>query len=136
MNTSDVTIFAKYPYLFKAELGMLKDVKVKINVEINHSPRFCKARSVPYRMKEKVDTQLDKMVEQGVLIPVQYSDYASPIVSALKQDRTVRICADYKQTVNTITSTDSYPIPDINESEHPVSFASRSLSNAEKITPS
>ena len=47
MNTSDVNIFAKYPNLFKAELGMLKDVKVKINVEINHSPRFCKARSVP-----------------------------------------------------------------------------------------
>ena len=28
MNTSDVNIFAKYPNLFKAELGMLKDVKV------------------------------------------------------------------------------------------------------------
>ena len=42
MNTSDdVNIFAKYPdLLFKAELGMLKDVKVKIKVEINHSPRF------------------------------------------------------------------------------------------------
>ena len=104
MNTSDVNIFAKYPDLFKAELGMLKDVKVKINVEINHSPRFCKMRSVPYSMKEKVDTQLDKIVEQGVLIPVQYLDYASPIVSVLKQDGTVRICADYKQTVNTITS--------------------------------
>ena len=51
---------------------MLKDVRVKINVEINHSPRFCKSRSVPYSMKEKVDTQLDKMVEQGVLVPVQY----------------------------------------------------------------
>ena len=114
LNTSDVNIFAKYPNLFKAELGMLKDVKVKINVEINHSSWFCKARSVPYSMKEKVDTQLDKMIEQGVLIPVQYSDYTSPIISVLKQDGTVRICADYKQTVNTITSTDSYPIPDIN----------------------
>ena len=80
MNTSDVNIFAKYPDLFKSELGMLKDVKVKNNVEINHSPRFCKARSVPYSMKEKVDTQLDNMVEQGVLMPVQYSDYASAIL--------------------------------------------------------
>ena len=66
-------------------------------------------------MKVKVDTQLDKMVEQGVLIPVQYSDYASPIVSVLKKDGTVRICADYKQTVSTIRSTDSYPIPNIHE---------------------
>ena len=54
------------------------------------------------------------MVEQGVFIPVQYSDYASPIVSVLKQDGTVRVYADYKQTVNTITSPDSYPSPDIN----------------------
>ena len=42
---------------------------------------------------------------------MQYCDYASPIVSVLKHDGSVRICADYKQTLNTFASIDSYPIP-------------------------
>ena len=64
----------------------------------DHVPMFCKARPVPYSMKGKGDTELDKLVEQGVLKPVQHSDYASPIVSVLKPDGSVRICADYKRT--------------------------------------
>ena len=108
-------MFDNYSELFKPELGTLKDIKVKFNVKHDHVPMFCKARPVPYSMKEKVDTELDKLVEQGVLKPVQHSDYASPIVSVLKPDGNVRICADYKRTLNTMVSADSYPIPDINE---------------------
>lgn len=41
-----------------------------------------------------VDKELDRLVTEGILEPVQYSDWASPIVPVLKSDKqTLRICA-------------------------------------------
>ena len=45
---------------------------------------------------EKVDKPLVKRVEQEVSKPVQYPNYASPIIFVLMQDEIVRICASYK----------------------------------------
>ena len=44
------------------------------------------------------------------------SEWASPIVSILKPDKlNVRICGDFKQTVNPVSSLDKYPIPKIED---------------------
>ena len=52
------------------------------------------------------------MTGDGILRPVQFSEWAAPIVPALKSDKTsVRICGDFKQTVNRVAKLDRYPIP-------------------------
>ena len=43
------------------------------------------------------------------------SDWAAPIVPVLKKDGTVRICGDYKLTVNQAAKADSYPLPKIDD---------------------
>ena len=61
-----------------------------------------------------VDAELDKLVEQGILTPVRFSEWAAPIVLVLKSDKKhVRICGDFKQTVNQASHVDEYPIPKI-----------------------
>ena len=40
-----------------------------------------------------------------------YSRWAAPIVPVLKSDGTVRICGDYKQTINKAAHCDNYPLP-------------------------
>ena len=40
-----------------------------------------------------------------------HSDWAAPVVSAVKHDGSVRLCGDYKITVNKIAKFDSYPLP-------------------------
>ena len=46
---------------------------------------------------------------------MQFSDWAAPIVPVLKQDGSVRICGDYKITVNQAAKTDSFPLPRIDD---------------------
>ena len=47
-----------------------------------------------------------------MLEPVEVSEWAAPIVPVLKQDkRSVRICGDFRVTVNPVSKLDRYPIP-------------------------
>ena len=46
---------------------------------------------------------------------VQFSDWAAPIVPVTKADGTIRICGDYKVTVNTVSKLDHYPLPKVND---------------------
>ena len=66
--------------------------------------------------------------------PVTFSDWAAPIVPVVKRDGTVRICGDYKLTVNTVAKTDSYPLPRIEDIfaslSNGKSFSKLDLSNA------
>ena len=108
-------IIEKFPEVFTPELGCLKDFKVSIPVKDDSKPKFCKARPVPYALRSRVEEELDRLEEQGVYEKVAYSKWASPIVTVLKDANDVtgpiRICGDYKVSVNKCALLDSYPIP-------------------------
>ena len=93
-------ILDKYSSVFDSELGTLKDTAVTIHIDPSAQPRFCKARTVPYALKGKIEKELDRLVEQGVIEQISFSEWAAPIVPVLTKDGTVRICRDYKLTVN------------------------------------
>ena len=83
-------------------------------IDRNASPRFCKGRTAPYAMQQLVEKELDRLVDEGILEPVQFAEWAAPIVPVLKSDRkTVRICGDFSQTVNKAAKVDAYQIPKI-----------------------
>ena len=69
-------------------------------------PKFCKPRPVPLAMKAGVKHELDRLESEGVLEKVNYSEWAAPIVAIPKKDRKVRICGDYKVTVNPVLDID------------------------------
>ena len=108
-------VLSKYPELFRDELGLVKGVKVKLHVDSSFRPRFFKPRSVPFALRERVEAELDRLQKAGVIQPVQFSDWAAPIVPVVKGDGSVRICGDYKLTVNAAACTESYPIPRIED---------------------
>ncbi len=109
-------VLRRHSAVFRDELGMLRDHKVKLHVESSVRPCFCKARPVPYAMRALVDKELEKLEEQGVIEPVQFADWAAPIVLVLKADKqSVKICGDFKLTVNTASRLDAYPIPRVED---------------------
>ncbi|MCY3927857.1 MAG: retroviral-like aspartic protease family protein [Acidobacteria bacterium] len=101
--------------VFSPELGTLKGVTATIQLDASAKPSFCKARTVPYSLRGKIEEELDRLVKQGVIEPITFSEWAAPIVPVLKKDGTVRICGDYKLSVNQASKVDSYPLPKIDD---------------------
>ena len=66
-------------------------------------------------MKVKIKEELDRLLSLGILKPVQFSEWATPIVPVLKPDRPVRISGDFKVTINPLAKLDRYPIPRIED---------------------
>ena len=51
----------------------------------------------------------------GVIQPVQFSDWAAPIVPVLKKDGSLRICGDLKLTFNQLANSNVYPLPKVDD---------------------
>lgn len=71
---------------------------------------------MPLARKSRVDAELRQLVEDGVLTAVDQSDWATPIVVVEKSDGGVRICGDYRDTVNLVLKPEGYPLPTLDES--------------------
>ena len=86
-----------------------------IHVEPGSTPQCCKARPVPFALRGRVEQELDHLYESGVIEPVEFAEWAAPIVLVIKSDGSVRICGDYKVTVNRVAKIDFYSVPHIND---------------------
>lgn len=105
----------KYSDVFSDELGKLKDLKAKLILKENSSEKFVKARPVPYSLRDKIDKDLEKLVNQSVIENMNTSEWATPIVPVTKSNGDIRICGDYKVTVNPALQVEQYLLPRIDD---------------------
>ena len=106
----------EYNEIFQEGLGTFKGYEARIKVDPDAAPRFSKARTIPYAMHEKVEEELSRLVAEGTLEPIDYSDWAAPIVAVLKSDhKSVRVCSDFWMTVNPVSRLNPYPIPKVED---------------------
>ena len=73
---------------------------MKLNIDPQAIPKFFKARSVPFALKPKVKAELDNLEAMRIISPVKFSHWAVPVVSVLKQNGKVRLCDNFKVTIN------------------------------------
>ncbi|VDI40351.1 Hypothetical predicted protein [Mytilus galloprovincialis] len=81
----------------------------------NVKPVFMKARPIPYALRPKVEQELDRLEEEGIITKVPTSEWATPIVPVVKKSGGVRICGDFKVTINQQLQVDQYPLPRIDD---------------------
>ena len=101
----------KYSDLFRGELGTIKSFMAKLHVPSGEKPRFFKPRSVPYAVRSSIEEEIDRLEREGILEKVTHSEWATPIVAVPKADGRVRLCGDFKVTVNQVLQVDQYPLP-------------------------
>ena len=109
-QTSLEEIHTDHSSLFKDELGSIKGTTAKLHINPDVRPRFFRPRSVPYALRTRVDRALEKLQAEGIIEPVEFAEWAAPIVP-VKQDGSIRVCGDYMLTVNQAAQIDVYLLP-------------------------
>lgn len=71
------------------ELGTWRGPPTKIYIKDGVAPKCYKPRPVPYVMRKKVEIELERLTNQGIIDPVKFSEWAAPIVPVLKPDNSV-----------------------------------------------
>ena len=100
-------ILAKHEAVFDGKLGKVEGTYVTLCVETEAKPKYFKPMSVPYMLKKKIGDKLGRQEREGTISPVEFSQWATAIVPILKADQSVRICVDYKVTINPVTKLDN-----------------------------
>uniref|UniRef100_A0A5S6QJF2 RNA-directed DNA polymerase n=1 Tax=Trichuris muris TaxID=70415 RepID=A0A5S6QJF2_TRIMR len=108
-------LIEEYAELFSERIGTVNGPSVKLHTDDTVAPIQMSARRVPFALKQRIEEELNRLVAQGVLEPVQHTTWATPIVPVLKPNGDIRICGDYKCTVNKALRKDLYKIPSVND---------------------
>ena len=103
-------LLKKHGNIFSSKLQELKGTKARIVLKKDAESKFYKPRPVPYALRDQVATELQKLESNGVVTRVTHSDWASPIVVVPKTNGSVRICGDFKVTINYQMKVDQYPL--------------------------
>ena len=82
-----------------------------LHVKPDARPKFFKPRAVPFALREKVEAELNRLERDGVLEKTSYFLWATPVVGVPKRVNSLRLCGDYKVTVNLVLDIDQYPLP-------------------------
>ena len=97
--------------LFKPQLGCCNSFQATLLLREGAQPKYCKVRKLPFALKPVVGAELDRLEKEQVLEKVTHSDWATPLVVVRKPGGKVRLCGDFKVTLNPALKTDVYPFP-------------------------
>ena len=117
-------LLQKYESVFSEGVGTLKGHKADLKVKEGCKPSFHKPHQVPYVLRPKVDAKMTRLEKNGILSKVEYSEWATPIVPVVKRvvpvvkpvvNGSVRVCRDFKVSVNPVLLAEQYPLPRIED---------------------
>ena len=86
-----------------------------VRLETQSQSQFIKARPLAFGIRDAVKTELDNLVQSGIITPITSSSWATPIVAVRKPNGTYRLCGDYSVTANRSLKLTSFTTPGIEE---------------------
>ena len=104
-------IVGRFPAVFGRDVGTIKGYKAIIRLRQGTKPIFKKSRSVAYALQPALELELNRMQQEGILEPVERSEWATPLVIVPKSNGKLRVCGDFKVTINQCVETKTYPLP-------------------------
>lgn len=101
--------------VFQEGLGTYTGPTVSLPLDPTVPPKRFKARNVPLALRPKIDAALDRLLADDVIEEVTNPRWSTPVVPIIKPSGEVRLCGDYKVTINTAMRAHPYPIPAVNQ---------------------
>ena len=77
------------------------------------APVHCRARPIPYHLRDLVSEQVNRMLQLGV-IQESRSPWSSPVLLVPKSDGQYRFCIDFRR-LNALTKKDANPMPSVED---------------------
>lgn len=116
VNSSYQTnLMEKYPDVFSDDLGKRKNFSHKSILKKNAIPVVHKVRNLPYLMRGPLQDELTKLLAQGVIEPIEASEWLAFIVVAPKDGgKKIRLCVDMRD-LNKNIWVDRQSLPNISE---------------------
>lgn len=108
-------LLEEFACVFDGTLGCIPDHRGHIALKDDTTPIFVKPRRIPYALKDKVDEEIERLSQLGVITKVDNSEWGTPVVPIVKPNGSIRLCADYKVTLNKYIKEEQYPIPIIED---------------------
>ena len=96
-------------------------VNFHIRPNVDMSGKVLPARALPFSLKPMVEIELKRLLAKGVIVPEESPIMAAPIVPVLKKNEEIRICGDYRLTINSVIDADQYRINTLDEITHALS---------------
>ena len=100
-----------FPDVFRKGLGKCTKAKANLILRDGVTPIFRRSRPVPYGTLTKLEKELDRLVELGVISPTTHSEYAAPVVIVKKKTGEIRLCADFSTGLNENLRDHHHPLP-------------------------
>ena len=89
----------------------MEDLKLILQQQNKLIEMMMKKRPVPYGVVDALDKELDRLQTLGVISPVNYSDWAAPVVVVKKPNGSLRVCGDFSTGLNNALEVHQYPLP-------------------------
>ncbi|XP_053699153.1 uncharacterized protein K02A2.6-like [Sabethes cyaneus] len=97
--------------VFQSELGLCTKTKIKLELKHDAVSTFRPKRPVAYAICSAVDDELDRLERAKIITPIDFSNWAAPIVVVRKPNGNIRICGDYSTGLNGALQSHRYPLP-------------------------
>ncbi|KFD51281.1 hypothetical protein M514_07881, partial [Trichuris suis] len=99
--------------VFKEDLGTYRGPKVALPLDPKVPPIRMKARNVPLAIRPRIEAEVKPLLKKKVLEPITNPKWSTPVVPVFKPTGAVRLCGDYKTTINIALQDHPYPIPSV-----------------------
>ena len=108
-------VMTEFAEVFAEGNGTVKDSVASLVLKSGSHPKFMAPRQIPYALRPAVEREILKWEAEGNWERVTYSEWGTPLVPVAKPDGGVRICGDYKVTVNPQLHVAHHPMPNIHD---------------------
>ncbi|XP_052749773.1 uncharacterized protein K02A2.6-like [Galleria mellonella] len=108
-------ILTNYATLFNNKLGKVKNYQVNIHIKPGTEAKHFPPRPVKFSIKKNIELELDRLVQEGIITKVDPNitpvEWSTPTVNVVKPNGQIRICGDYRVTINPALITHLHPVP-------------------------
>ena len=80
VNSLEDVLSEEFTEVFSETQGTIRNFKGNIHINEGARPRYFKPRPLPFAMKSRVEEELDRLENTGVISKVHTSEWAAPIV--------------------------------------------------------